>query len=337
MARERPRWWLAITLFFLTFLSTTILGAEWTYMSRTDRVIDARSFITPMSVVRILQDRELLQTGLIFSCCALAILLAHELGHYIACRTYRLRSTLPYFLPVPLGFGTFGAFIRIKEPMRSRRELFDVGIAGPIAGFVVLVPIFLYGIAHSTIGFAPVPAADEIAVYLPRLGNNLLFLAASHWFHGELPPNSILNLHPAAIAAWLGCLATSLNLLPIGQLDGGHILYAVALRHQRRISQALWLGLALLGFLHPSWFFWCFLVLFLTRLRHPRLADEETPLGRGRQWLALVAVALLVLTLAPIPIYDMVTTLPPDLLPIGPPGNDDGQGLIAMLGLSFAP
>src|SRR5262249_26689164 len=156
-----------------------------------------------------------------FSCAALTILFAHEMGHYIACRRYRIPSTLPYFLPVPLNFGTFGAFIKIKAPIRNKRELFDVGVAGPLAGFIVLIPFLLYGVAHSQIAALPhtAPGASPAGEVLAP-GHCLAILLAARLFHGPLHAGQYLNLHPMALGAWLGLLATSINLLPLGQLDG---------------------------------------------------------------------------------------------------------------------
>src|SRR5262245_24951842 len=147
--RERPRYGLALLLFGLTFLSTTTLGPVMVQLSRTDMLTLLGPLLTPEVIAQVWRTPELLRLGLAFSIPALFILLAHEMGHYIACRHYRLPCTLPYFLPVPFNFGTFGAFIKIKAPISSKRQLFDVGIAGPIAGFVALLPFLLYGVARS--------------------------------------------------------------------------------------------------------------------------------------------------------------------------------------------
>jgi membrane-associated protease RseP (regulator of RpoE activity) len=233
--------------------------------------------------------------GLAFALSALSILFAHEMGHYVACRLYRLPCTLPYFLPVPFNFGTFGAFIRIKSPIRSKRELFDVGIAGPIAGFVALVPFLLYGLAHSHF----VPAAGSRAVY--RLGAPLALELASRWLHGASPPGTVLALHPFVAGAWLGLFATALNLLPLGQLDGGHILYALIGRRQRRLALPLLLPLALLGLKWHGWWVWCVLLLVLGPF-HPQVRDESEALDGRRRAMALVALVLLALSFTPVPI-----------------------------------
>lgn len=269
-------------------------------LSRTDVETDLPPFLLPEVARRVWSDPALLEIGLSFSIPALVILLAHELGHYIACRLYRLAATLPYFLPVPINFGTFGAFIKIKAPIRTRKELFDVGIAGPIAGFVALLPFLLYGVAHS------VPAPLELVPEgtgpgLWLLGRCLAIQLAALPFHGWLGSGTILNLHPFALAAWLGLLATSINLLPLGQLDGGHILYATTGRLQRLLALPLWMGLGLAGLVWEGWLLWCLIILVLG-LRHPPIADESTPLGPWRRRLAWLALAMLVLSFTPQPL-----------------------------------
>ena len=215
--------------------------------SRTDRMTPVGPLLEPAVIARTWGDPALLWMGLSFSVPALLILLAHELGHYIACLRYGLPATLPYFLPVPVNFGTFGAFIKIKAPIHSKRQLFDVGVAGPIAGFVMLIPFLLYGIAnsHPAVLKPPIPGSPAAGILLP--GKCLAIELATRLFHGPLPEGMTLDLHPMALAAWLGLFATALNLLPLGQLDGGHILYAALGRRQRALAIPLWLGLALLG------------------------------------------------------------------------------------------
>lgn len=270
---------------------------SWTGVT-TDLVTPFGAVLTPRVVAAVWGTPALLRMGLTFSLSVLTILLCHELGHYLACRYYRIPCTLPFFLPVPLNFGTFGAFIRIKAPIHGKRQLFDVGIAGPIAGFVALVPFLLYGVAKSR----PAPLIGHSD--LLYLGHCLAIELASRLFHGPLAAGMTLNLHPAAMAAWLGLLATAINLLPLGQLDGGHILYAATGRLQRRLALPLWLALGLLGFYWPGWLLWCVIVL-LIGLYHPPVFDESTPLDRGRRALAWVALLLLALSFIPVPIQDL--------------------------------
>ena len=301
---ERPRYGLALVLFGLTFFCTTTLGPVMVQLSRTDMLTLLGPLLTPDVVRQVWRTPELLRMGLTFSIPALVILLAHEMGHYIACRRYRLPCTLPYFLPVPFNFGTFGAFIKIKVPISGKRQLFDVGIAGPIAGFVVLMPFLLYGIAESHP--APLPVASPAdATGLVLLPGRCLAIDLATWlFHGRLAQGMVLNLHPMALAAWLGLLATAINLLPLGQLDGGHILYAATGRLQRQLAFPLWLLLGLMGFYWPGWLLWCVIVLVIG-LYHPPVYDESEPLDRKRRILAWGALAMLILAFMPVPIHDV--------------------------------
>ncbi|PYQ64821.1 MAG: hypothetical protein DMF53_06750 [Acidobacteria bacterium] len=295
---ERRLYGRALLFFALTFLSTLTMSPVMVLSSRTDVTTNLPPFLTPTVVSTVWRSPELLKMGLAFAIPALFILLCHEMGHYIACRIYKLPCTPPFFLPVPVNFGTFGAFIRIKAPLYSKRQLFDVGIAGPIAGFVALVPFLLYGIAHSQ----PVPlSSGGKGMELLMLGHCLAIELATRLFHGPLAPGMILNLHPTALAAWLGLFATALNLIPLGQLDGGHILYAAIGRAQRRFALPLWLGLAVLGYLWPGWLLWCLIVLVIG-LYHPPVYDESEPLDGKRRALAWVALLLFVLCFIPVPL-----------------------------------
>jgi len=253
-------------------------------------------------------DGSLLAGGLAFSIPVLIILMCHELGHYLTCRAYRLKVTLPYFLPAPFGLGTLGAFIRIRTPIRNKRQLFDIGISGPIAGFVALVPFLLIGIRLSTVATLRQVAPEQASAMLLMPGHSLGMVLATRLFHGPLAADQILDLHPFALAAWVGLLATSLNLLPIGQLDGGHILYAVFGAWQRRLAIPLLVLLALAGWFYwPGWWVWCIITLFMG-IHHPRVIDESMPLDRTRRRLAVVAVVLFVVCFMPLPI-DMVPVL----------------------------
>jgi membrane-associated protease RseP (regulator of RpoE activity) len=271
-------------------------------LGRTDLTASFPPFLFPGVVLQVWHNPELLRMGLAFSITALTILFAHEMGHYVACRLYRLSCTLPYFLPVPINFGTFGAFIKIKAPISSKRQLFDVGIAGPIAGFVTLIPFLLYGIAHSqpaALHAAPSLAAASSEILLP--GRCLAIELATWLFHGRLAEGMVLNLHPVAYGAWLGLLATAINLLPLGQLDGGHILYAVTGRLQRRMAFPLWLVLGVMGLYWKGWLLWCVIVLIIG-LYHPPVYDESTPLDPKRRVLAWLAFLMFVLSFMPVPI-----------------------------------
>lgn len=296
----RPRYGLAALLFLVTFFTTTTLGPVTYLMSRTDMVTSLISFLSPQLVTTVWGDPALLRIGLTFSLTALFILLCHELGHYIACRRYGLPCTLPYFLPVPLGLGTFGAFIRIYAPIRSKRELFDVGVAGPIAGFVALLPFLFYGVAHSQpVHLSEVSGETPMGLLAP--GRSLAIELVARIFHGPLGPDIYLDLHPMALGAWLGLFATALNLLPLGQLDGGHILYSVLGRWQRWFAPPLWLALAGLGILWWGWWIWCVMV-FLIGLFHPPVRDERTPLDAKRRAIALLALLIFAVSFMPTPL-----------------------------------
>jgi membrane-associated protease RseP (regulator of RpoE activity) len=273
-------------------------------LSRTDMWTLLGPLLTPETVAQVWRTPRLLRMGLAFSIPALAILLAHEMGHYLACRRYRLPCTLPYFLPVPINFGTFGAFIKIKAPIAGKRQLFDVGIAGPIAGFVALTPFLLYGIAQSHPAPLPVAGPGDATGLILLPGRCLAIELATWLFHGRLAPGMVLNLHPMALAAWLGLLATAINLLPLGQLDGGHILYAATGRLQRRLALPLWLLLGLMGVYWVGWLFWCFIVL-LIGLYHPPVYDESEPLDAKRRLVAWLGLAMLILSFMPVPIQDI--------------------------------
>lgn len=307
-ARYRPRRWLPILLLAITFFSTTTLGAGWYLATRTDVTYEPADMVGGMpwmgaeTIRQVWADPALRSVGLAFSLPTLLILLCHELGHYLTCRRYGIRATWPHFIPAPIALGTFGAFIRIRAPIRSKRQLFDVGVAGPIAGFVALLPFLIYGMRHSTpvAVEAVAPTTSNWVLYVP--GRSLLFQLVERLAHGDPAASTVLDLHPFALAGWVGILVTSLNLLPLGQLDGGHILYAVAGRTQRRLALPLWALLVAAGyFLWPGWFVWSFLVL-LMRLGHPPVRDEAVPLDSGRKLVAAFALLMLILCFMPVPL-----------------------------------
>ena len=245
--------------------------------------------------------------GLWYSLAILGILGAHEMGHYIACRYYRVDASLPYFLPAPfLLTGTLGAFIRIRQPIPNKRELFDIGIAGPIAGFLVAIPVLILGVSLSRVVRIP-PGFQGLELGEPLLLKGLM------WLTFGSPPNGYsVNLHPTAFAGWFGLLATALNLFPLGQLDGGHISYAVLGRRSTQVTYATLVCLIGLSFVSSSWIVWTVLtagMLFSFGPRHPRTYDEDMPLDTGRKWLAVFAVLMFVLCFTPAPIssLDLVT------------------------------
>jgi len=285
----RDRRWLHIVLFALTCLSTTLVGADHYggYLSDFGRRPVVPSF-------------DLVLHGLWYSATILLILGAHELGHYIACRYYQVDASLPFFIPMPVVLtGTLGAFIRIREPIPTKRMLFDIGIAGPLAGFLFAVPALFIGV-----GMSPVVRVPPNLVGFD-LGEPLLFRAATWLIWGPIANGYSVNMHPMAFAAWFGLLATALNLFPIGQLDGGHISYAVLGRRSTSVtlgSIAVAIGLT---FFSMSWLVWTFLLVAMTLAmgpRHPRTTDEDIPLDRTRVWLAVLAALIFVLCFTPNPI-----------------------------------
>jgi membrane-associated protease RseP (regulator of RpoE activity) len=242
--------------------------------------------------------------GWAYSVTILAILGCHELGHYVACRYYNVDASLPYFLPIPITLtGTLGAFIRIREPIPYKRWLFDIGIAGPIAGFLVAVPALVIGISMSHVA----PLRAESGLFL---GEPLLLTAISWIIWGSLPDTQTLVLHPIAFAAWFGLLATALNLFPVGQLDGGHISYAVLGRRSTFVTIAM-IGVAIvLSYRSASWIVWTILItgmLFAFGVRHPPVIDEDVPLDVPRKILALVAAIIFALCFTPAPIQELFT------------------------------
>lgn len=234
-----------------------------------------------------------LLSGLWYSLPLLIILTAHEFGHYLACVYYRIRATLPFFLPAPTLIGTLGAFIRIRGAILSRRQLFDVGVAGPIAGFVFLLPVLLIGVSLSKV-IPGIGYQGDLVFGTPPL----LRLVEMVLFPGVAERDILL--HPVARAALIGMLATALNLLPVGQLDGGHIVYAISPRRQLWVARAFVVLLLPLGLLWEGWWFWAAL-LFILKLRHPSVYDHS-PLGPGRRKVALVAFIIFLLCFTPTPV-----------------------------------
>lgn len=287
------RWWLHILLLLLTGLTTAVVGAGLSVSFEESRPVVVEDLY---NYARVWNEPSYLLEGLPFSLTLLAILLAHELGHFLAARYYHVDASLPYFLPFPIALGTLGAFIRIRSVILSKRVLFDIGIAGPIAGFVVLLLPLVAGISLSKV--IPGIATTGDMVYGTPL---LMRLMQGLEFPGV--PGSDIYLHPVARAAWVGLLATALNLMPIGQLDGGHILYAFLGNWTKHISRVLVVALVALGYVFstPSWFVWAAIML-LFGMRHPQIVDPNPP-GRARAWLAMAALVIFVISFTPSPIH----------------------------------
>jgi membrane-associated protease RseP (regulator of RpoE activity) len=234
--------------------------------------------------------------GLRFSIPAMIILGTHEMGHYLMCRRYGLAATLPYFLPAPTIFGTLGAVIRIKEPIRNKAMLLDIGAAGPLVGFVMALPFLFYGVTHAVP--IPTPPTPDTDVF----GYPLAVVFAQRWTGMAAYTSATVHEDPTFMAAWLGLIVTALNLLPIGQLDGGHVLRAAIGKRQPIVSLGVLL-LALSAALRGgyAWAFFAAVVAALIGVAHPPVEDDEVPIGTGRLTVALVclAVFLLCFTLVP--------------------------------------
>ena len=293
----KDRVWRHVVLLVLTVAMTTLVGI--------DHYVGFISDFAPPSQPLGMGDLwrpEILLSGFWYSGTILAILGCHELGHYFACRYYDVDASLPFFIPAPLPLtGTLGAFIRIREPIPTKPMLFDIGIAGPIAGFLVAVPALFIGLSMSRVVALP----EDFSGF--SLGEPLLFQLASKLLWGTPPEGYSINMHPMAFAAWFGLLATALNLFPIGQLDGGHISYAVIGRKSSHVTMAMVCVAAVLAYFSPSWIVWTGLILamlFAFGRHHPRTFDEEVPLDRTRVALALFAVAMFILCFTPTPIEE---------------------------------
>lgn len=296
--RKQPRYWLHGLLLLLTMLTTLTVGAQFeqNFVHHQPAFSFGDGFLPLFDPQVYWRHPALLLMGVPFSVALIAILLSHELGHYYFCVRNRVDATLPFFIPVPFMIGTMGAFIRIKSRIRSRQQLFDIGVAGPIAGFVVAFPLLLLGLHYSGT-VVPKPSGDFVDVRFPAI----FYLAHGLIAHvGRVAPLEHIALHPIAVAAWVGMFATSLNLLPGGQLDGGHIIYAVAPRAHRWATRAMVIVLAVMSLAWRGWLLWA-VILGMTGWWHPPVAPWPD-LSLARRLMAVVALALLVLTFVPVPL-----------------------------------
>jgi membrane-associated protease RseP (regulator of RpoE activity) len=273
--------WINLALFVATVLSVVFIGAM-------NEGVDP--FANPASILR----------GVPFAFTLLVILGTHEFGHYFAARYHKVAVTLPYFIPMPLSFiGTFGAFIQLRSPVRNRNQLLDVGVAGPLAGLLVTLPLLFYGLSISSVG--PPPAAQG---YIQE-GNSLLYAAAKYMVHGRfLPANGLdVMLSPVAFAAWFGLLVTAFNLLPMGQLDGGHVIFTLVGDKIRIVGTVFAAALLLMGVtLWEGWIFWAVLVFFLLGVDHPAPLNDITPLDGKRRLVAMLTILVFILVFTPIPL-----------------------------------
>jgi membrane-associated protease RseP (regulator of RpoE activity) len=291
--RQRKSLAIAILLFLLTLVSTLAVGAQYASSYASGQSPDFDELFSTFAAL--FSHPQLLLAGIPFAFTLIGILLAHELGHFFACRYYGISASYPYFLPAPTLIGTMGAFIRIRSPIYNRKALFDVGLAGPVVGFLFAVPALAIAIFYSRV----VPLSDAHSAIV--FGQPLMMKLLVAVLRPGVAAGDLL-LHPVGRAAWVGLFATALNLLPGGQLDGGHILYSVASKYHRKITLAVALLLIPLGiFFWRGWILWSVLLLAIG-FRHPPLLNQWEQLDRPRLVWAAVAVLLFILCFMPMPV-----------------------------------
>jgi membrane-associated protease RseP (regulator of RpoE activity) len=290
---------LAIGLLLLTLCTCLAAGTQFALSYAQNESASTHEYVRAFALFY--RNPAALVAGIPFALTLLTILGMHELGHFFACRYHRIRSTYPLFLPFPSLIGTFGAFILMRSPIRTRRALFDVGASGPLVGFVFALPTLAYGVLHAKL----VPAIADPNHSEFVFGAPLLLGIFAHWLHPGAPAGALL-LHPVGRAAWVGLFATSLNLLPVGQLDGGHILRSVSPAAHRIVSWLLPLGLVALGYFQhwTGWYVWAALLVGLRFLRIPPIYDER-PLDAPRRWGAFASLVVFVLCFMPAPVLNL--------------------------------
>ncbi|HYK11909.1 MAG TPA: site-2 protease family protein [Gemmatimonadales bacterium] len=300
--RQAERWWLHWTLFVLTFVSVTLSGAVLSGRLPYYGVLGLLTSLAHPSA----RFWSTWASGLSFSIPLLSILLAHELGHYIASRRHGVNASPPFFIPAPLIsiIGTLGAFIRIRTILSDRRQLLDIGVAGPFAGFAVALPVLIAGMSLST----PLPTLAPGYNLLLNVGSDTVPIGSSlltNWVrHFVIGGSGGVALSPLAFAGWIGMFVTMLNLLPLAQLDGGHALYAAAPKLQPRLALLFWIALGVLGwFKWQGWLVWAVLIVLMSRgrLAHPAVLNGARPLSPARVGLAILSLMLFVVTFVPKP------------------------------------
>lgn len=291
--KQRRSLAIAIVLFALTLISTLAVGAQYASSYASGRTPDFDALFSTYAAL--LGHPQLLLAGAPFALTLIGILLAHELGHFFACRYYGISASYPYFLPAPTLIGTLGAFIRIRSPIYNRKALFDVGLAGPVVGFLFAVPALAIAIYYSRV--VPFSEAHATIVFGQPLAMRLLVAV----LRPGVAPGDLL-LHPVGRAAWVGLFATALNLLPGGQLDGGHILYSVASKVHRKITIGVALLLIPLGiYFWSGWILWAVFLLAIG-FRHPPLLNQWERLDRTRILWAAAAFLIFLLCFMPTPV-----------------------------------
>ena len=285
------RYYLNIILFILTFFTTTVVGTLF-YLSFQN---PEKELSTEFLKNYLLSPKNYL-SGLLYSLPLLIILFAHEMGHYLMCKKYEINATPPYFIPAPTLVGTFGAVIRIKEPIYSKIPLFDIGIAGPLMSFFLSIPVLIYGIGKSKIVYS-LPSEGL------NLGEPLIFKFIESLYFKNLPQNADILIHPIAFAGWFGILVTAFNLIPIGQLDGGHIFYAFSSNLYKKLTYFFVALLIFGGIVYwEGWFLWAILIM-LFGVKHPPVFDQERELDSKRRLLFYLIIIIFLLSFTPTPLY----------------------------------
>ena len=287
---------IAGVLFLLTLCTCLVAGTQFAIAYAHNQAVSLDEFLNDFTLFY--KHPSALAAGLPFALTLLTILLAHELGHFFACRHHHIRASYPFFIPFPSLIGTFGAFILIRSPIRTTRALFDVGASGPLVGFILAVPALAYGVLHAKV----VPGLDDTHNVDLAFGTPLLLRLFAAGLHPGVSPSTLL-LHPVGRAAWVGLFATSLNLLPVAQLDGGHILRSLSARLHRYMSILLPLILVSLGLFGfwQGWYVWGALLLGMRFLRVAPIYDP-TPLDSSRRWGAFFALLVFLLCFMPAPL-----------------------------------
>lgn len=298
--RKQKKTWLNVSLFIITCLSAFVVGLSWSvnYTFSEELARDPQSLLP----VQAFTDPSIISLSLIYVLVLIGILLGHEMGHYLACRYYRVEATLPFFIPAPTLVGTLGAFIKIQSPITRKKQLFDIGVAGPLAGFVLAVPALIYGLSLSKV-VPPMPREDTLV-----FGEPLLLKFIGGILFRDVPPESDLFLHPVGFAGWVGILVTAFNLFPVGQLDGGHVAYALAGQKAKPLARIFLIVFFLMGiFFWVGWIVWA-LVILLLGLKHPRVMDEGERLSLFRYGLGFIMIFIFLVSFMPAPIkgYSLV-------------------------------
>jgi len=297
----KQRYWLHIVLLLATVFTTLVVGARMEFnFQHGQPAFSLNDDELPFFPLRwMLAEPLRLLLGVPFASTLMLILLAHEMGHYLCCRYYGVNATLPFFIPAPTLIGTLGAFIRIRSPIRSRAALFDIGIAGPIAGFAVAVTVLMFAMPLSK-AMPPAMAGPDIQLGYPLIFRLVWYVLPLGKLKAGSPALHSIYFHPTAIAAWVGMFATALNLLPGGQLDGGHIVFSLAPQAHKTVSRLTILALIPMAlYFWAGWLIWAIL-LRISGMRHPMVAEWPGVTG-VRRWLAGFGLVMLIPTLAPAP------------------------------------